>query len=159
MTSITGMLCFTGLLLFLLGLLVGFGIPAFANPRIGVSAHATAVQSGTALLAIGLLWPHLQLSTEWSLPLACALWMSLYLLFAGLTLGAIWSTGRTLPVAGGPKPALPWQEQLVQWVLAVGGFGTTAAILGIIIQWVALARGMGAINPVCIPVNASLYPF
>lgn len=135
MASIAGWLCFTGLLLFLLGLLVGFAIPVLPSSRIGVSAHATGVQSGTALLATGLLWPHLQLSPGWSAMTAHALWVSLYLLFLGLTLGAIWATGRALPVAGDRKPALPWQERVVQIVLAIGGIGTTAATAGILVQW------------------------
>src|SRR5690348_16086006 len=101
MAAVSEMLCFTGLLLFLFGLIVGFGIPAFAIPRLGVSAHATGVQSGTALMVIGLLWPHLRFWNGWSVPTAYGLWVSLYVLFAALTLGAVWSTGRSLPVAGG----------------------------------------------------------
>jgi (hydroxyamino)benzene mutase len=135
MSPISALLCFTGLLLFLLGLLVGFGIPILTSPRIGVSAHATGVQSGTALVAIGLLWPHLQLSPVWSLPIAHVLWISFYLLFVGLTLGAVWSTGRNLPIAGGHQAALPWQERIVQLLLAAGGIGSTAATLAVLTQW------------------------
>lgn len=135
MAAVSAMLCCTGLLLFLFGLIVGFGIPAFAIPRLGVSAHATGVQSGTALIAIGLLWPHLQFWNGWSAPTAYGLWVSLYVLFVALTLGAIWSTGRSLPVAGGGRPAKPWQERLVQVLLAIGGIGTTAATLAILVQW------------------------
>jgi hypothetical protein len=84
MALIPALLCFTGLLLFLLGLLVGFAIPAFASPRLGVSAH---------------------------------------------------TTGRSLPIAGGGKPAKRWQERFVQTVLAIGGIGTTAATAAILILW------------------------
>lgn len=135
MAIMSAMLCFTGLLLFLLGLLIGFGIPALASPRLGVSAHATGVQSGTALIVVGLLWPHLQFWKGWSVPTACGLWISLYILFAALTLGAIWATGRSLPVAGAGKPARPWQERFVQALLAIGGIGTTAATIAILVQW------------------------
>jgi len=135
MAAISAMLCFTGLLLFLLGLLVGFGIPVFASPRVGVSAHATAVQSGTALIVVGLLWPHLEFWNGWSVPTAYGLWVSLYLLFAGLILGAAWATGRSLPIAGGGRPARPWKECFVQILLAIGGIGATAATVAILIQW------------------------
>jgi (hydroxyamino)benzene mutase len=135
MAAISAMLCFTGLLLFLFGLLVGFGIPAFASPRLGVSAHATGVQSGTALLVVGLVWPHLQFWDGWSALTAYGLWVSLYVLFGGLTMGAVWATGRTFPIAGGGAPARPWQERFVQTLIAVGAFGTTAAILAILTQW------------------------
>ena len=135
MVSIPATLCFTGVLLFLFGLLAGFGVPAFSNPRLGLSAHLTGVQSGTALLAIGLLWPHLQFAHGWSAATGYGLWISLYVLFAGMTLGAVWATGRTLPIAGGGTPAKPWRERAVQILLAVGAFGTAAAILAILIQW------------------------
>jgi (hydroxyamino)benzene mutase len=135
MSSISALLCFTGMLLFLLGLLVGFGIPIFPSPRIGVSAHATGVQSGTLLLVIGLMWSHVRLSPAWSLTIAHALWISLYLLFLGLTLGAIWVTGRNLPIAGSHEPALPWQERTVQILLAAGGIGSTAAVFTMLVQW------------------------
>lgn len=135
MVTVSAMLCFTGLLLFLFGLIVGFGIPFFASPRLGISAHATGVQSGTALMVVGLLWPHLQFWKGWSAPTACGLWVSLYILCLALTLGAVWATGRSLPIAGGGQPAQPWQERFVRALLAIGGIGTTAATLAILAQW------------------------
>jgi (hydroxyamino)benzene mutase len=135
MATISAMLCFTGLLLFLFGLLVGFGIPALASPRLGLSAHLTGVQSGISLIAVGLLWPHLQFWNGWSAPTSYGLWVSLYMLFVGMTLSAVWSTGRSLPIAGGGTPAQPWQERFVQILLAIGAIGTTAATVAILIQW------------------------
>ncbi|MBN9004846.1 MAG: hypothetical protein J0H40_05465 [Rhizobiales bacterium] len=135
MASISATLCFTGVLLFLFGLLAGFGIPAFASQRLGLSAHLTGVQSGTALLAMGLLWPHLQFSHGWSAATGTGLWISLYVLFAGMTLGAVWATGRTLPIAGGGIAAKPWRERTVQVLLAIGALGTAVAILAILVQW------------------------
>ena len=55
MEAVSSTLSFMGALLFLLGLLTGFGIPAFRSPRIGLSAHLDAIQSGLALIAFGLL--------------------------------------------------------------------------------------------------------
>jgi hydroxylaminobenzene mutase len=135
MVSMSAMLCFTGVLLFLFGLLAGFGIPAFASPRLGLSAHLTGVQSGTALLAIGLLWPHLTFWSGWSAVTGYGLFISVYLLFAGMTLGAVWATGRSLAIAGGGVAAQPWQERVVTIVLAAGALGTVAAILAILMQW------------------------
>lgn len=76
MIAIPAMLCFTGVLLFLFGLLAGFAIPAFANTRLGLSAHLTGVQSGTALIVLGLLWPHLQFWGGWSVATGYGLWIS-----------------------------------------------------------------------------------
>ena len=101
MASVSSMLCFAGVLLFFFGLLAGFGVPAFGSSRLGLSAHLTGVQSGTALVVLGLLWPHLSFWSGWSMPVASLLWVSFYVLFAGMTMGAVWATGRTLPVAGG----------------------------------------------------------
>jgi hypothetical protein len=66
---------------------------------------------------------------------AYGLWVSLYVLFAGLTLGAVWATGRSFPIAGGGTPAQPWQEHFVQILIGVGALGTTAAIAAILAQW------------------------
>jgi hypothetical protein len=58
-----------------------------------------------------------------------------HVLFAGMTMGAIWSTGRSLPIAGGETPAQPWQERVVQILLVVGAFGTAATVLAVLVQW------------------------
>jgi len=134
-SAISSMLSFTGLLLFLLGLLAGFVIPAFASPRLGLSAHVTGMQSGIALLAVGLLWPRLRFWGGWSVPTAYGLWISLYVIFVGMTLGAVWATGRSLSIAGGGVPAQPWQESVVFVLIVVGSIGTAAAIAAILIQW------------------------
>jgi hydroxylaminobenzene mutase len=55
-------LCQSGLLLFFFGLPLGFAIHAMPNPRAALSAHLNAVQSGTALMVLGLLFSRLELS-------------------------------------------------------------------------------------------------
>jgi hypothetical protein len=54
METLSSTLCFMGALLFMLGLLTGFGIPKFRSPRIGLSAHLAAIESGLGLIAFGL---------------------------------------------------------------------------------------------------------
>ena len=51
-----------GVLLFLLGLLTGFAIPALTNPRMGLTSHLEALMNGMFLVLLGLLWPRLALS-------------------------------------------------------------------------------------------------
>ena len=46
----------TGALLFLVGLLQGFAVDQFANPRMALSAHLDAVQSGMAVMLAGAFW-------------------------------------------------------------------------------------------------------
>ncbi len=96
---IGSLLSFAGLLLFLLGLLTGFAIPATRSPRLGLSAHLTGVQSGTFLIAAGLLWPHVHLAA-WSMVVGHALWLSLYALWLSLVLAAAFGAGHGLPIAG-----------------------------------------------------------
>jgi hypothetical protein len=50
-----------GLVLFLLGLLTGFAVPALKNPRMALSSHLEAILNGIFLVLLGLLWPHVDL--------------------------------------------------------------------------------------------------
>ena len=93
-------LCFMGAMLFMLGLLTGAGIPSFRSPRIGLSAHLAAIESGLALIAFGLLLPHLTISAGWAGAIGHSIWISLYLLWVGLLFAAVYGTGKTLPIAG-----------------------------------------------------------
>ena len=94
MQDVSSVLCFAGVLLFLFGLLTGFVIPSFRSPRIGLSAHLTGVQSGTFLIAFGLLWPKLMLWPAWSTVIGHAMWISLYVIYASLVLAAAFGAGR-----------------------------------------------------------------
>jgi hydroxylaminobenzene mutase len=135
MDDLSKTLCFTGILMFLFSLLLAFLIPFVASPRLGVSAHTTGIESGVALIAIGLLWPHLHFWNGFAQPTAHLLWISLYLVFAGMALGAVWATGRSLPIAGGGISAAAWQELTVRALLTVGSVGSTAAIIAVLVQW------------------------
>jgi (hydroxyamino)benzene mutase len=135
MENLPATLCFTGTLLFLLGLLTGFGIPTFRSPRIGLSAHLTAIESGLGLIAFGLLLPHLALSIRWAGAITDMLWISLYLLWAGLLFAALYGTGRVLPIAGADMPAQAWQENIARVVIAIGSIGSVAAVGALLLQW------------------------
>ena len=100
-------LAFSGVLLFLIGPLGGAAIPVLKSPRIALSAHVTALQAGVALVAIALLGGHLALAPARAAWIAHALWISFYVLWAGLFLGGVWGTGRTLPLAGAGQRAEP----------------------------------------------------
>ena len=135
MVSATSMLCFTGVLLFLIGLATGFAIPALKAPRIGLSAHLAATQMGIALIAFGLLWERLNFWDGWSVPLALILWLSFYAIWAGTVLGAVWGTGRTLPIAGAGLQAMKWQEQAAFLPLVMGSIASFGVIVMLLVQW------------------------
>ncbi|HEY8949556.1 MAG TPA: hypothetical protein VIM56_11780 [Rhizomicrobium sp.] len=131
----TSVLCYAGVLLFLLGLLTGFAIPALKVPRIGLSAHLAATQMGVALIAFGFLWERLTFWNGWSTPLAHVLWISFYIVWAAILLGGIWGTGRALPIAGAGHTAAKWQEQITLLPLALGSFGGLGVIVMLLVQW------------------------
>ena len=135
MTDPSTVLCFAGLLLFLLGLLNGIAIPFGRSPRIGLSAHLTGVQSGTFLIAAGLLWPRLGLSPLWNAAVAHTLCASLYALWLSLFLAGIFGAGRGLPIAGQGITTAPAKQALVTVLLAGGSLGTIAAVAAALIGW------------------------
>lgn len=135
MARMTSVLCFAGVLLFLLGLVTGFVIPVLKAPRIGLSAHLAATQMGIALIAFGFLWERLTFWNGWSVPLAHVLWISFYIVWAAILLGGVWGTGRALPIAGAGHVAAKWQEQITLLPLALGSFGGLGVIVMLLIQW------------------------
>jgi (hydroxyamino)benzene mutase len=128
-------LCFSGVLLFLLGLLTGLAIPRCRSPRLGLSAHLTAVQSGTALLALGLLWPHLSMSPMCSLVLSYGTAGFLYMVWLSLLLAAFFGAGRGLPIAGQGITTTPVRQTVVTLLLVVGSLGVLATIAALLITW------------------------
>ena len=120
-----------GVVLFLLGLLLGGAIPLFTNPRMALSAHLTAVQCGTALVAFGLLWAHVGLAPRLSAMLSHAIWLSIYALVLGLSLAAAFGASQALPMASAGYSAQPWQETLVTSLV----LGSSAVITIAIAVW------------------------
>jgi hydroxylaminobenzene mutase len=135
MSNTPATLCFTGMLLFLLGLLNGFAIPRMRSPRLGLSAHLTGVQSGTFLLAAGLLWPRLGLAAPWSAVLGQGLWISLYAVWLSLLLAGVFGAGRGLPLAGQGVTTSRGRQTVVTILLSVGSLGCTLAVVGVLIAW------------------------
>lgn len=123
-STLGALLAERGVLLFLLGLLTGLGQGIYRNPRVGLSAHMTGVQSGTVLIAFGLLWPHLGIAAGWAAPVAHALWLSFYAIWLALVLAAFFGASKVLPIAGKGFTAKPWQE-------ALGGDGDGHGLAGL----------------------------
>jgi len=108
----------TGLILFLLGLLTGFAIPALKNPRMGLSSHLEATSNGVFLIVLGLLWPHLDLSHGWALTAAYLLIYAAYANWLATLLAGVWGAGRKLaPIATGEHRASAAKESVVSVLL------------------------------------------
>ncbi len=116
-----------GILLFLLGLLTGFAIPALANPRMGLSSHLEGVLNGIFLLALGLIWPRLRLGPAAA---ATTYWLAVYGTFANWAatlLAAAWGAGRAMPLAAGAQHGTPTQEAVIMGLL----FSLSLAIVAV----------------------------
>lgn len=110
-------LLFTGALLFLLGLLTGIAVPAFVNPRMGLSAHLAGVQNAIFLLAIGAAWHHIRLGQRLKEVIGWASILGVYLFWVALGLAAIWGTSRSTPIAGAGFQQSASKETVVQLLL------------------------------------------
>ena len=126
MTRHERLLCVAGLGLFLLALLQGFFIPLFARVDAARAAHATALGSGTFLIAVGLLWPKLAFGARWASIWSVALVGSLYALAVGLTVGATYPFGdeRVHSVASGISLLLN----------AAGGISLITVVIAVLIE-------------------------
>jgi (hydroxyamino)benzene mutase len=102
-----------GVALFLFTSFEGFAIPYIAAPLLVRSAHSLAALLGVILIALGLLWPRLNLAKAAS---QIAFW---FLVYSGLAITAafliagIWGAGKsTMPLAGAPM-GTPFQESVI----------------------------------------------
>ena len=82
-----------GAILLLLGMLTGFVIVDFHNRNAGNAAHLTGLIGGYGLIALGLLWPKLNLGSFWSGAGAWITAASLYLNWLGLVLQGGFGSG------------------------------------------------------------------
>lgn len=106
-----------GILLFLLGLLVGFAVPALANPRMGLASHLEGVMNGVFLLALGLVWPRLVWSARVE---TAAFWLAVYGTFANLAatfLAAVWGAGEMMAIAGQGRVGSSGEEIVIRVLL------------------------------------------
>jgi hydroxylaminobenzene mutase len=106
-----------GVLLFLLGLLVGFAVPALANPRMGLASHLEGVMNGLFLMALGLMWPKVALSERLQ---TIGFGLAAYGAFANLAatfLAAAWGAGEMMPLAAGDRVGGAGQEAVIRVLL------------------------------------------
>lgn len=104
-----------GFLLFLLGLITGFIIPAMQNPRMGLSSHLEAVMNGMFLILLGLIWNKLTLSQNASKTTYILALFGTFTNWLTTLLAAIWGAGaEMMPIAGKNFQGTMWQEVLIK---------------------------------------------
>jgi hydroxylaminobenzene mutase len=108
----------TGVALFLFSALEGFVVEFLPFPRLGLSVHTLSALEGVVLIALGLLWPRLNLGATAS---RIAFWTMLYSVFATLVpyvMAAVWGAGNTtIPLAAGPAHGTDLQEAIIKVVV------------------------------------------
>ncbi|MFV1872090.1 MAG: hypothetical protein ACMZ64_02015 [Oleiphilus sp.] len=125
-----GKLIFWGATLFLIGLIQGGLIPHFLNPRMALSAHLAAVQSGMALMIFGVVFELLSLKEKWLKAAYLFGLLSMYLVWFSITLSAIFGASKALPMAGQGFSASHLIETLVLITVYTGaGLGILSSLL------------------------------
>jgi hydroxylaminobenzene mutase len=137
MTDIQKTYVVLGLVLFLLGLLTGFVVPALKNPRMGVAAHMVGMTNGPFLIVIGLLWPYVHLAHAWDVVTVTLFAYGSYANWLAMQLGSLWGAGRKFaPGVSGDHQAPAAKERLVDFLLAslapVMVVATSIVIVGVL---------------------------
>jgi hydroxylaminobenzene mutase len=120
-----------GVVLFLLGLLTGFAVPAVTNPRMALSSHLEGVMNGILLLALGAIWPRLNLSLRAQ---KAGFWLAAYGTLAN------WATTLIASVWGAGEEMMPFAAE--------GFTGTSAQELVIAFGLVSLSLAMIVLCPI-----------
>ena len=118
-----------GMFLFLLGLITGFLEQHFTNVRMGLAAHLEGVMNGIFLLALGSIWPQVQLPRAAK---RAAYWTALYGTYVNwlfTTLAAVFGTATLSPITAAGHTGKPWQESLVTAGFLSVGLAITACSL------------------------------
>jgi hydroxylaminobenzene mutase len=121
------------MLLFLLGLLVGFAVPALANPRMGLASHLEGVLNGTFLVVLGLVWPHLVLGGRAAATLYALALYGTFANWATTLLAAFWGAGTRMPLAAGAHRGTAAQELTIEVLLVTLSVAIVAA--SVLVLW------------------------
>lgn len=121
-----------GFVLFLLALLTGFFIPALLNKKMALAAHVTGVMNALVLIALGLAWGLLTVSPLQANLTRGAFLYGTYANWVASCLAAAWGTSRLTPLAGAGYSAAPWQEAVVQVLLASLGLAMLAGSVPVV---------------------------
>ena len=126
-------LLWSGMLLFLIGLLTGLVEQMFGNPRMGLAAHLEGVMNGIFLLALGAAWPEVRLSARWRAVAYGSALCGSYGNWAVTTLAAALGTAAMTPIAAAGHSGQRWQETLV----TAGFVSVGIAMLGssVLVLW------------------------
>jgi (hydroxyamino)benzene mutase len=123
-----------GFVLILLALVTGFGLPLFANPRLGLAAHIVGITGGLVLIALGALAGSFALGRRSA---AVMMWSWVYAAYTNwlaCLLAAITGASRLTPIAGAGTAGNSLSEAVVAFLLQslalAALIGTSLAVWG-----------------------------
>jgi hydroxylaminobenzene mutase len=125
MDGVSRTVCFAGFAMFVFGLAIGFVLKALPNPRAALSAHLNAVQSGTFLIALALLWSKLTIWRQFAAPLGTAIWIAFWAVEVGMVVAAFAPPAEE----GAPIGAIRLSAGAFQMIGAIVMFLTVGALL------------------------------
>jgi (hydroxyamino)benzene mutase len=125
--------------LFLAGLLQGLVVDYFPNPRMALSAHLDAVQSGMAVMIAAAFWSSLRLTPALERVAWWALAVGMVGLWIGITLAAMTGASEALPMAGSGFAAKPVAETAVTTIV----IGSSLALL---LGWALFLWGLARVQ-------------
>jgi len=120
-----------GLMLVMMGLVWGFGVPLTPYPRLALTAHIQFMSNGVLIIVMaGLLLtlPHRVGQRGVAVMLAAA-WLTWAMALSEVA-NAWWGTNQMLPIAAaqaGARGAVAWRETLIKLTHIAAGFGLVAA--------------------------------
>ena len=112
-TQISRKLKLLGMSLFLLGMLTGFAMSNFNNPRMALAAHLEGVMNGTFLVVAGLIWNDLNISERLKWLTFRTLIYGTYVNWITTMLAAILGTSKMTPITGNGFSGSVLHEQIV----------------------------------------------
>ena len=122
-----------GFVLITLGLLTGLIVQKTANPRMALASHLEGVFNGLLLVALGLVWPRLDVAHGW---LVAAFWLAVYSTYANwLTtlLASVWNAGRLMPIAAPNRHGTVLQERVIAGLLGTLSLAIIAACVIVVV--------------------------
>lgn len=121
--------------LFLAGLLQGLIVDYFPNPRMALSAHLDAVQSGMAVMIAAAFWSSARLTPSLERLAWWTLAVGMVGLWVGITLAAMTGASEALPMAGSGFAADPPMEAAVTTIIV-------GSSLGLLLGWALFLWGL-----------------
>jgi hydroxylaminobenzene mutase len=128
-------LAVVGAALFLAGLLQGLVVDYFPNPRMALSAHLDAVQSGMAVMIAAAFWSSVRLTPALERLAWWTLAVGMVGLWFGITVAAMTGASEALSMAGRGFAARPPMEGVVTTIVV-------GSSLGLLLGWALFVWGL-----------------